>query len=97
VHERHFDVELGELGLAVGAKVFIAEAAGDLKVTVEPRDHQELLVDLRRLRQGVKVRRVNPRWNKEIAGPFGSAPAQNRRLDLKESHPAHRVAQELAE
>ena len=34
--ERHLDVELGELGLAVGAQVLVAEAAGDLEVAVEP-------------------------------------------------------------
>ena len=35
--ERHLDVELGELGLAVGAQVLVAEAAGDLEVAVEAR------------------------------------------------------------
>ena len=33
--ERHLDVELGELGLAVGAEVFVAEAAGNLEIAVE--------------------------------------------------------------
>ena len=42
--EGHLDVELSELGLAVGPEVLIAEAAGDLEVAVEAGDHQDLLV-----------------------------------------------------
>ena len=34
VDEGHLDVELGELGLAVGAQVLVAEAAGDLVVAL---------------------------------------------------------------
>ena len=52
--ERHLDVELGEVGLAVGAQVLVAEAAGDLVVALEARDHQQLLEELRRLRQRVE-------------------------------------------
>ena len=43
LRERHLDIHLGKLRLAVGAEIFIAEAANDLKVTVHPADHQELL------------------------------------------------------
>ena len=49
--EGGLDVELGEFGLAVGAQVLIAEAAHDLVVAIEARDHQQLFEDLRRLRQ----------------------------------------------
>ncbi len=38
--EGHLQVELGELRLAVGAQVFVAEAAGDLEVALEAGDHQ---------------------------------------------------------
>ena len=37
VDERHLDVELGEFGLAVGAEVLVAEAAGNLEIAVEAR------------------------------------------------------------
>ena len=37
VDERHLDVELGELRLAVGARVLVAEAARDLVVALEAR------------------------------------------------------------
>ena len=53
--ERHLDVDLGELGLAVGAQVLVAEAAGDLEVAFDAGDHEQLLVLLRRLRQGVEA------------------------------------------
>ncbi len=83
--ERHLDVELGELGLAGGAEVLVAEAAGDLEVAVEPGDHQHLLVELRRLRQGVEVARVDPAGDEEVAGAFGGAPAQDRASRLRGS------------
>ena len=49
--ERGLDIDLRELGLAVGAQVFVAEALGDLVVAVEARHHQQLLEQLGRLRQ----------------------------------------------
>ena len=53
--ERHLEVELRELGLAVGPQVLVAEAAGDLVVALEAGHHQQLLEQLRRLRQRVEV------------------------------------------
>ena len=55
IDERHFQVQLRELRLAVGPQVLVAEAAGDLHVAVVAGDHQDLLVKLRRLRQGVEL------------------------------------------
>jgi hypothetical protein len=45
------DVDLRELRLPVGAQILVAEALGDLVVAVEARDHEQLLEQLRRLRQ----------------------------------------------
>ena len=42
-HERHLQIDLGELRLPVGAQVFIPEAADDLKIAIEARDHEDLL------------------------------------------------------
>ena len=94
--ERHLDVKLGELGLAVGSQVLVAEAAGNLEVAVEAGDHQQLLVELGRLRQRVEMPRVHPAGNQEVAGALGSAAAQNGRLDLEEVLLAQDVAHELA-
>ena len=51
--EAHLDVELGELRLAVGAEVLVAVAAGDLVVPLHAGHHEQLLEQLRALRQGV--------------------------------------------
>jgi len=45
--ETHLDVELGEVGLAVGPQVLVAETAGDLEVPLEAGHHQKLLEELR--------------------------------------------------
>ncbi|CFE36123.1 Uncharacterised protein [Mycobacterium tuberculosis] len=50
VDEAHLHIELGEFGLAVGAEVLVAVAAGDLVVAFHPRHHQQLLEQLRALR-----------------------------------------------
>ena len=65
VDERHLEVELGELGLAVGAQVLVAEAAGDLVVALEAADHQQLLEQLRRLRQRVERAGLDPRRDED--------------------------------
>jgi hypothetical protein len=53
--KRHLDVELRELRLTVGTQVLIAEAAGDLVVALEATHHEQLLEQLRALRQRVPV------------------------------------------
>ena len=58
VDEAHLEVELRELGLPVAAQVLVAEAARDLEVAVDARDHQQLLELLRALRQGVDGARL---------------------------------------
>jgi hypothetical protein len=63
----HLDVDLGQLELTVGPLIFVAEAADDLKVTVGPCDHQDLLENLRRLRQRVKLPGVDPARHQEVA------------------------------
>ena len=35
----HFEIDLGEFGLAVGAQVFVAETAHNLEIFIEARDH----------------------------------------------------------
>jgi len=55
IDEARFDIELGELELAIGPQVLVAHASRDLVVTIEPADHQELLGDLRALGQHVEL------------------------------------------
>ena len=48
--EGHLEVHLRELELTICALVLVAEAANDLEVAIEARDHEQLLHDLWRLR-----------------------------------------------
>ena len=91
--ERHLDVELGELGLAVGAGVLVPEAARDLVVALHAADHQQLLEQLGRLRQGVERARLDAGRHQVIARALRGRARQVRRLDLEEvafvQHLAH--------
>ena len=49
-----------------------------------PRHHQDLLEELRRLRQGVELTRVHAARHQVVARPFGRRLRQDRRLDLPE-------------
>ena len=95
--ERRLDVDLRELRLAVGPQILVAEAPGDLEVPVVARDHEQLLVDLRRLRQRVELARVDAAGHEVVARPFGRGLGENRRLDLEKSAVAQVPARDLHE
>lgn len=84
-HERHFQVDLRKLRLAVGAQVLVAEAARDLVVPVDAADHQQLLENLGRLWQ--RVERPGPRaaGHEVVAGSLGRRFGQHRRFDGQEA------------
>ena len=71
--KRHFAIDLGELGLTVGAEVLIAETAHNLEVTVHASHHQQLFQRLRRLRQGVELARIHAGRHEEVAGTLRRA------------------------
>ena len=83
--ETHFQIDLRELRLAIGAQVFIAEATHDLKVFVEARDHQYLLEQLRRLRQRVEFARIYAAGHQVVARALGRGTRHEWRLDLEEA------------
>src|SRR4029077_15619522 len=82
--ERHLDVDLGEFGLAVGAQVLVAEAAGDLDVALEASHLEDLLEELRRLRQGVEAAAVDARGDQGVARAFGGGLGGDGGLDVEE-------------
>ena len=84
VNKRHLDVELRELRLTVGAQVLVAEAAGNLEVTLVAGHHQQLLEELGRLRQRVPVARVHPAGNEEVARALRRRLRQDRRFNFEE-------------
>jgi len=81
----HFQIDLGEFGLAIGAQVFVAEAAHDLEVAVEAGDHQYLFEQLRRLRQGIERSRLHAAGDEIIARALGRGPCHERSFDFEES------------
>ena len=70
IQEGHFQVDLGEFRLAVCQQVLVPEAAGDLEVAVEAREHQQLLILLGGLGQGVKLPGVYPGGHQVVPGAF---------------------------
>ena len=63
--------------------VLVAEAANDLKIPVEPSDHEQLLHDLRRLGKRVERSRLEPARHQEIPRSFGRRLRQHRGLDFE--------------
>ena len=57
-----------------------------------PGDHQQLLEQLRALRQGVPAAGLQPRGHQEVAGALGRGAGQGRRLDLDEAVVVEHVA-----
>src|SRR5580700_2133221 len=81
----HLEIDLGEFRLTVGAQVFVAEAAHDLEVFVETRDHQNLFEKLRRLRQGVERARLHAARDEIVSGSLGCGTGHERGFDLEET------------
>ena len=93
--EAHLDVDLGVLGLPVGAQILVAERPRDLVVALEAADHQQLLEQLRRLRQGVELARLQPAGHEEVAGALRRALGEDGRLDVDEALVAQVAAHRL--
>ena len=84
IDERHLDVELCEFRLAIRAQIFIAKATRHLHVTVVASDHENLFVQLRRLRQRVELAAMHATGDKIVARPLGRAPTKHGRFDIDE-------------
>ena len=70
-------------------QVLVAQAAGDLVVAVEATHHEQLLGELRALRERVEGTVVQAGGDGELARPFRRGCPQQRRLDLDEPLPVH--------
>ena len=87
-----FDIDLREFGLTVGAQVFVAEALGDLVVTVVAGHHQQLLEQLGRLGQRKELTIVHTAGHQVIACAFGRALGQHGRFDVDETMLVQKLA-----
>ena len=85
VQEAHLHVQLGELRLAIGPQVFVAEAAGDLVIALQAAHHQQLLEQLGRLGQGKPLATAHPARHQVVAGAFGGGAGEDRRFHLDEA------------
>ena len=94
VDKRHFAVDLCELWLTVGTKVFVAEALGYLEVAVESAHHEQLLQCLRALWQSVELTRVHARRHNEVARTLRCRTDKDRSLNLDEVLSIEEVAYE---
>ena len=90
--EAHLDIHLRELGLTVRAQVLVAKASGDLVVALDTAYHEELLQELRRLRQRIEVPRLRAARDQEVTGALGRRLEERGRLDLHEGAPVKRLA-----
>src|SRR5207245_11646860 len=90
--ERSLEADRRELRLAVTAQTLGPEAARQLEVAVEAGHHEQLLVDLGRLRQGVKLPRVYPRRHEVVARTLRGRLGQDRGLDLEKLQIGQRTA-----
>ena len=90
--KRHLEIDLRELGLPVGAEIFVAETADNLKIFFVAAHHQELLEDLRRLRQRVEGSGLHAARHKVIARAFRRGARHEWRFDFEESAFIERLA-----
>ena len=67
IYETHFAVNLRELGLTIGAQVFVTETFSDLEITVEPTHHQQLFERLWALWQCIKLSGIHARRHHKVA------------------------------
>ncbi len=57
-----------------------------MEIAVKPGDHQQLLEQLRRLRQGVELAGVHAAGDQKVAGAFGRAACEDGGLVLQKAH-----------
>jgi len=72
--------------------IFVAEALHHLKVFVHSRNHQNLLEDLGRLRQSVKLPVMDAAGHKKIARPLRRRAREHGRFHFNEAHLVHDLA-----
>src|SRR5690554_2169418 len=85
IYKSHLKIYLRKFRLSVCTQVFVTEAAGNLHVAVISGQHQQLLIELRRLRQSEKLPREDPTWNQIIARALRCASNQHRSFNLQET------------
>ncbi len=86
-----------ELGLAVGAGIFVPEAADDLHVLVAAGHHEELFEKLWRLGQSIEAAGDKARGDEEVACAFGCGLGEEGGFDFEEALIGEEVAHDLGD
>src|SRR6185436_10787942 len=86
---------LSELRLTVCPQILIPKASCDLKVPVKTGDHQQLLVELRRLGQREELSGMHPAGHQVVARAFGRGFSEDGRLDLEKPVLVEKAASSL--
>ena len=95
VDKGQFHIGLRELRLSVSAQVLVAEALGDLEISVKARAHQKLLEQLGRLGQSIEIAGVHAAGYQIVSGAFGRGLAKDGGLNLKEALSRHKLSHVL--
>src|SRR3989344_1552364 len=85
VEEAGLDIDLGEFGLTISSQVFVAETLGDLIVAIEAGHHEQLLEQLRRLRQGKEIAGMGATRHQIVTRTLRRRTAKDRRFDMEEA------------
>ena len=95
VDEGHLNIQLGKLRLAVSTQILIAEAADNLEILLHAGEHQNLLVNLRRLRQGIELARIQAARHQKVTGTLRGGLAEHRSLNLQKAVPVKVITHNL--
>ena len=85
IDKGHFQVNLGKFRLTVCTQVLVTEAAGDLHIAVHTGQHQQLLVLLRGLGQGIELTRMHTGRNQIVTCAFRRGLLQHRGFDFQKA------------
>lgn len=84
--------------MSVSSRILITETWSNLEIFIDSADHEELLVLLRSLWEGVEFTWMETAWDEEIASSLRTRRGKNRRLDVEEvarCEPIPRMINEL--
>jgi len=85
IDERGFQIELRELRLPVRPQILVPKTPDNLEIALEPRHHQKLLEELRRLGKGIEMFRVMATRHQVVTSTFRGALGEHGGFDFDES------------
>ncbi len=77
ITEGHLNIDLGEFRLTVSTQILITETSGNLEILLHTGNHQQLLENLRRLRQSPEVSLVDSGRHQIVTGTLWCRTGQN--------------------